>query len=472
MTGEEGKTEDLHYLSITALSEHLAARDISSVEIVQMQLKRISRLDSELQAYASLNADAALLEAERADREISRGNYLSPIHGVPIAVKDLIFTQGIPTMGGTAVLKHFVPKFDATVVAKLRAAGAVIIGKLNLAEGAMAAYNPNFSAPYNPLKRTLSPGGSSSGSGVATAAGLCFGALGTDTGGSIRFPASMCGVVGMKPTWGRVSRHGVLDLAPSMDHVGSFTRTVGDAAIMIDIIAGYDPKDCTTMPSNSEKLSTMAQNDITELRIGYAEQYATEGVDTATAQVVVSAVDALRKMGAKIVNVEIPNLDKYVIAWRELCTAEAFVAHARFFPSRAEEYGPWFRSWLAHGASRSATDYISAHKLRLECNAVIATAFSKFDVLLCPAMIAPEQRKSDSQNYTESMGEISAPRQRFTIPYNLNGAPSITLPAGVNFDGDPISVQCVGKPTREDHVFKVAAALEQTGVIYTTPPVL
>ncbi|HCU89079.1 MAG TPA: Asp-tRNA(Asn)/Glu-tRNA(Gln) amidotransferase GatCAB subunit A, partial [Gammaproteobacteria bacterium] len=464
--------KDLHYLSISELAKQLSTRKLSSVEIVQMQLKRISRLDSELQAYASVNEDAALLDAKRADQEISRGNYRGPIHGVPIALKDLIFTQGIPTMGGTAVLKHFVPKFDATVVTKLRAAGAVIIGKLNLAEGAMAGYNASFSAPYNPLKRTLSPGGSSSGSGVATAAGLCFGSLGTDTGGSIRFPASMCGVVGMKPTWGRVSRHGIHDLAPSMDHVGSFTRTVGDAAIMIGVIAGYDPQDSTTMPANPTNFATLTQNDITKLRIGYAEHYATEGVDPATAQAVASAVDVLGGMGTKIVNVEIPNLDKYVIAWRDLCTAEAFVAHAQFFPSRSAEYGPWFRSWLAHGKSRSAKDYILAHQLRLECNAVIATAFSKFDVLLCPAMIAPEQRKSDAQNYTEPMGEISAPRQRFTIPYNFNGAPSITLPAGKNHNGDPISIQCIGKPTREDHVFKVAAALEKTKIIYTTPPTL
>ena len=453
---------ELHYLSIVDLAKRLAAREISSVEVTQAQLERISLLDADLQAYASLSADTALLEAERADREIGRGNYRGPLHGVPIAVKDLCFTRGTRTMGGTAVLEHFVPDYDATVVTKLREAGAVILGKLNLAEGAMAGYNPRFAAPYNPWKRSLSPGGSSSGSGVATAAGLCFGSLGTDTGGSIRFPSSMCGVVGMKPAWGRVSRYGILDLAPSMDHVGTLTRTVGDAAIMIDIIAGHDPHDLTTMPTRAMNLSTATDSGVSELRIGYAERYATEGVDPSTAQAVAAAVDTLGSMGATVVNVEIPNLDKYVIAWRELCTSEAFVAHAQFFPSRAAEYGPWFRSWLEHGASRSATDYINAHLQRLECNAVITTAFSNIDVLLCPAMTMPEQRKSDVQYFAEPIGDINAPRQRFTIPYNFNGAPSITLPAGRNSNGDPISVQCVGKPAREDFVFRVAGVLERS----------
>lgn len=454
---------ELHYLSIADLAKLLAAREISSVEVTQAQLERITLLDADIQAYASLRADAALLEAERADQQIGHGNYRGPMHGVPIAVKDLCFTQDTPTMGGTAVLEHFIPDFDATVVTKLRDAGAVNLGKLNLAEGAMAGYNPRFAAPYNPWNRSLSPGGSSSGSGAATAAGLCFGSLGTDTGGSIRFPASMCGVVGMKPTWGRVSRYGILDLAPSMDHVGSLTRTVGDAAIMIDIIAGHDPNDLSSMPSSAMNLSAVIDSGVPELRIGYAERYATEDVDVDTAKAVVSAIDTLESMGATVVDVEIPNLDKYVIAWRDLCTSEAFVAHAQNYPSRAAEYGPWFRSWLEYGAALSATDYINAHQLRLECNAVIARAFLNIDVLLCPAMTTPEPRKSDAQNFAEPIGNINAPRQRFTIPYNFNGAPSITLPAGQNSNGEPISVQCIGKPTREDLVIRVARALERSG---------
>ncbi len=463
---------ELHYFNITDLAKLLAARAVSSVEVTEAQLERIALIDGDLQAYASISADSALLEAKRADQEISHGNYRGALHGVPIAVKDLCFIKGTRTMGGTAVLQDFIPDYDATVVAKLREAGAVILGKLNLAEGAMAGYNPKFAVPYNPWDRSLSPGGSSSGSGVATAAGLCFGSLGTDTGGSIRFPSSMCGVVGMKPTWGRVSRYGILDLAPTMDHVGTLTRSVADAAIINEVIAGHDPNDLTTLPTGAMDLSAACDSGVADLRIGYAERYSNEGVDPATAAAVAAAVDMLESLGATLVEVEIPNLDKYVIAWRELCTSEAFVAHSKYFPSRAPEYGPWFRSWLAHGQSRSATGYINAHRQRLECNAVIAAAFSNIDVLLCPAMTTPEQRKSDPQYFGEPMGEINAPRQRFTIPYNFNGAPSITLPAGQNSNGEPISVQCVGKPMREDSVFKTAAALEQSNEYRTRHPPL
>ncbi len=461
----------MHYLSIADLAGLLEAREISSVEITQVQLDRISILDAELKAYALVTADEALEEARLADQEIARGIYRGAMHGVPIAVKDLFYTRGVPTRGGTVVLEHFIPDFAATVVIKLRDAGAVILGKLNLAEGAMAAYNPQFAAPYNPWKRSISPGGSSSGSGVATAAGMCFGSLGTDTGGSIRFPSSMCGVVGVKPTWGRVSRYGVLDLAPSMDHVGPITRSVGDAAIMLDIISGYDNNDLTSINSKSLNIVSGIDAGVADLRIGYAEQYASLDVDEDTVAAVVSSVDALESLGAKIIDIAIPVHDEYLSAWRVLCTCEAFIAHRQFFPSRAAEYGPWFRSWLEYGAGCSGADYARAHLQRIECNAEIARAFSDIDVLLCPAMVAPEPRKSDAQNFLEPMGQFSAKRQRFTIPYNLNGAPTITIPVGFNTNGDPISVQCVGKPGCEESTFKVARAVERglQGVVRHPP---
>jgi amidase len=451
---------DLHYLNISELAGLLETRKLSSVEVTQAQLDRISSLDKDLHAYSLVTEDQALKEARKADEAIARGRYLGPLHGIPIAVKDLFYTRDVPTKAGTAVLENFVPDFDATVVTKLRNAGAILLGKLNLAEGAMAAYNPKFSAPYNPWKRSIAPGGSSSGSGVATAAGMCFGSLGTDTGGSIRFPASMCGVVGVKPTWGRVSRHGVFDLAPSMDHVGTLTRSVRDGAIMLDAIAGYDASDATTLPSPMSRLEQHCEFGVTEVRIGYAERYATDDVDSETAHAVETALASLVTCGATIVDCEIPNLDKYVLAWRVLCTVEAYVAHQRFFLARSAEYGPWFRSWLEFGATCNASDYANANLLRLKCNAVIARAFAKIDVLLCPAMARPEQRKTDAQNFTEPMGEFNTKRQRFTIPYNFNGAPTITVPLGLNSRGAPISVQCVGKPGQEEFVFRVARAIE------------
>jgi amidase len=452
---------ELHYLSITELALLLQQREISSHEITQSQLNRIAALDPELHAYTLVTAEQALREAQHADQEIGQGTYRSALHGVPIALKDLYCTRGIPTTGGTTARGAYVPSFDATVVARLRDAGAILLGKLNLAEGAMAGYGEKFAAPINPWNRSISPGGSSSGSGVATAAGLCFGSLGTDTGGSIRFPASMCGVVGAKPTWGRISRHGVLDLAPSMDHVGTLTRSVGDAAIMIDAIAGYDKNDPSSLSTPAPDLCEATSDQVSNLRIGYAKQYASQGVDSETVKAVESAVAAFASRGATIVDVEIPALDRYIVAWRDICASEALLAHRQFFPSRSTDYGPWFRSWLEHGAACSGADYAHAHQLRTECNAVIARAFADIDVLLCPAMASPEPRKSDAQFFSQTMGEFSTPRQRFTIPYNFNGAPCVTIPAGLNSRDEPISVQCVGRPGRDDLVFNAAAALEQ-----------
>lgn len=452
---------EIHYQSIESVGALLKRSEISSLEITRHLLERIERLDGELNAYATVLSDDALVDAARADRAIATGLYRGPLHGVPIALKDLCMMRGSPTRAGMAVREHLSDDIDASVVTRLRAAGAVILGKLNLAEGAMAAYNPKFAAPVNPWDKSLSTGGSSSGSGVATAAGLCFGSLGTDTGGSIRFPASQCGVVGVKPSWGRVSRHGVLDLAPSMDHVGPLTRTVNDAAIMLDAIAGFDARDVTSLALGGTTLAT-APTSVDGLRIGYAERYSTEGVHEETVTALGSALDALTDQGARRIDIEIPTLDDYVIAWRDICTVEAVIAHEEFFPSHAAEYGPWFRSWLAYGAALGAREYALAHENRLKCNALIAHAFAEIDVLICPAMATPEQRKSDAEFFDEPMGEFNAARQRFTIPYNFNGAPSITLPVGFNTSGAPLSVQCIGKHGREDQVFAAAAAVEES----------
>ena len=228
----------LHFRTITAISEEIASKRLSPVEVTTAMLERIEALDGQLKSYATVTAEQAMAAARAAEQEINAGTYRGRLHGVPIAVKDLCFTKGVRTMGGVKVLANHVPTFDSTVIAKLEAAGAVLLGKLNLTEGAMGGYNPEFDIPKNPWEPDRWTGSSSSGSGVATAAGLCFGSLGSDTGGSIRFPSAACGVVGLKPTWGRVSRYGVLALAESMDHVGPMTRSVADAAIMLEAIAG------------------------------------------------------------------------------------------------------------------------------------------------------------------------------------------------------------------------------------------
>lgn len=237
----------IHYNTISQVASLIEAKELSPVELTEAMLARIDAVDGRYLSYATVMADQAMESARAAETAISAGNYLGPLHGVPIAVKDLCFTNGVRTMGGSKVLRDHVPDFDATVVKNLLAAGAVILGKLNLTEGAMAGYNPEFQIPLNPWNTGRWSGASSSGSGVATAAGLCFGSLGSDTGGSIRFPAAACGTVGIKPTWGRVSRYGVLALAESLDHIGPMTRSAADAGIMLQVLAGHDPIDPTSL---------------------------------------------------------------------------------------------------------------------------------------------------------------------------------------------------------------------------------
>ena len=233
----------LHYQTIQQVAELIRTKRLSPVELTEVSLQRIEELDGRFKSYATVTADQALATAAAAEREIASGSWRGPLHGVPLAVKDLCFTRGVRTMGGTPVLARHVPGFDATVVARLAAAGAVVLGKLNLSEGAMGGYHSSFDIPLNPWNPGRWTGTSSSGSGVATAAGLCFGSLGSDTGGSIRYPSACCGLVGLKPTWGRVSRHGVLALAESLDHVGPMTRSSADAGLVLQAIAGFDPGD-------------------------------------------------------------------------------------------------------------------------------------------------------------------------------------------------------------------------------------
>lgn len=329
--------ESLHFRTITELAGLIASRQLSPVEAARAQLDRIEALDGSLQSYATVMAESAMAQATQAEAEIAAGRYRGPLHGVPIAVKDLCFTTGVRTMGGTRVMADQVPDFDATVVSRFHAAGAVLLGKLNLTEGAMAGYHPDRGVPVNPWDADAWSGASSSGSGVATAAGLCYGSLGSDTGGSIRFPSASCGVVGVKPTWGRVSRHGVLALAESLDHVGPMTRSTADAGIVLQAIAGADPNDPTCLPVPSPAMLEGIDQGVSGLRLGFDERYATDGVDMDLARAVADAVKVLDDLGAEIVEVRLPALEEYLAAWPVLCSAEAALAHQATYPSRRDD---------------------------------------------------------------------------------------------------------------------------------------
>ncbi len=440
----------LHYKSITELAELLLSKQLSPVELTTALLERIDQLDDQLKSYATLMSDSALTAAQQAEKEISSGVYRGPLHGIPIAVKDLCFTKGIRTMGGAKVLADHIPDYDSTVGKKLNDAGAVLLGKLNLTEGAMGGYHPEFDIPINPWKENRWTGSSSSGSGVATAAGLCAGSIGSDTGGSIRFPAAACGIVGLKPTWGRVSRYGVLPLAESLDHVGPMTRTVKDAAAMLQAIAGYDTNDPTSLPEPVTAIVDGIENGIKGIKIGFDEHYTTKDVDDELAKAVQAGVILLQELGAEIIEVHLPDMDEFVLAWPTLCSAEAVAAHARTYPSRRDEYGPWFQGWLDMGARVTGADYAEANKLRNECTGHLRNIFQNIDVLVCPSMAAPPHEVTPEQLYGPKETR-PAWFQRFTVPFDYNGAPTLSVPCGMKSDELPLSIQFVGKHF-EEHV--------------------
>ena len=459
----------LHFKPITELSELLSTKALSPVELTSKMLQRIEEHDDALKSFATVMYEAAIESAKRAEQEITLGEYRGPLHGIPIAVKDLCYTKGVRTMGGAKVLKDHIPEYDATVVQKLYTAGAVLLGKLNLTEGAMGGYHPEFDIPKNPWNPDRWTGSSSSGSGVATSAGLCSASLGSDTGGSIRFPSAACGIVGIKPTWGRVSRYGVLPLAESMDHVGPMTRSVADAGIMLEAISGYDPNDPTSLPNPVPNMLEGTEKSIKDIRIGFDEDYATKDIDAEVAEAVCESVELLQELGANIHKVRLYDMDDYALSWPTICSAEAALAHAETYPSRRDSYGPWFQGWLDMGAEVTGAKYAEANQLRLACAGQLRKVFEDIDVLVCPSMSAPPHIVTPELLYGPK--ETRAARfQRFTAPFDYNGAPTLSVPCGLNSEGLPLSIQFVGKHLSEPLLCQIGYAYEQARSWYEIHP--
>ncbi len=344
---------------------------------------------------------------------------------------------------------------------RLEGAGAVLLGKLNLTEGAMGGYNPKFDVPLNPWETGHWPGASSSGSGVATAAGLCYGSLGSDTGGSIRFPAASCDTVGLKPTWGRVSRHGVLALAESLDHVGPLTPSVVDAAISLETISGQDPRDATSIPNIVPDMLEGIRSGFKGVRLGVDERFIAHDVDPEVANAVLEAVSILQDLGADIVEVSVQDLDSYVLAWAVLCSVEAVAAHSETYPERRNDYGPWFQVWLDMGAKVSGADYARASTLRAACKGHLLGVLSQVDVLMCPSMADPPHPLTMESQYGPLREERRPRFQRFTVPFNFSGTPTLSLPCGMNSEGLPLSVQFAGNPLSEPLLCRVGHSYEE-----------
>lgn len=458
---------DLFFAGLQGVARRIQSRELSPLELTRMMLERIAAVDPRLKSFATVMSDRALADANMATHEIQAGRYRGPLHGMPIGIKDLCYTKGVRTMGGTAVLKDFVPTYDGTVVARLRAAGAVVLGKLNLSEGAAAGYNPAFDVPLNPWRADRWPGMSSSGSGVATAAGLCFGAIGTDTGGSIRMPSSANGVVGLKPTYGRVSRYGVLPMAPSLDHVGPMTRRVADAAIMFDAIAGFDAQDATSLYEPPSNILRQIERGIRGVRIGVDPKYVFTGIDSGHKAALEQALQVLGGLGARIVELKMPDLTGMADTWMTICSSEMAAAHARNYPSRAQEYGLYLREFLEMGSRVSLEALAAANKHRAELTAQFVTQLDSVDAMAGPAGGDPAWPITHALQVGplaayHAAWSAAAPRSaEFTMPMDLAGVPAICLPCGFAPEGVPYSIQFTGRRLSEGMLCRIAHAYEQ-----------
>ena len=450
---------DLHYLELTELSQRLRAKQVSPVEATQAILARIAALDGKLHSYATLTADLALAQAREAEAEIARGNWRGPLHGVPIAVKDLCYTKGIPTAAGMPLHADFRPAFDATVVTRLRAAGAVLLGKLQMTEGAFARHHPDITPPVNPWAADRWTGVSSSGSGVATAAGLCYASLGSDTGGSIRFPSASCAVTGVKPTWGRVSRHGIFPLAESLDHIGPMTRSAADAAAVLAAIAGADPEDPTALTAPVPDYAGELGQGVRGLRIAIDADYNSRDVDPAVQAALKAAEAVFRGLGAEVRPAKLPSPDAVIAAWLPLCAVEMALAHEATYPFQAERYGPIVKTVIELGRRTVGTEVARILRDREAFRGRVTAMFEEADLLLCPVLPGPPPTVETvaSGDYDP---KAAALRLRFTAPFDMTGSPTITLPGGFTSDGLPLAIQLVGRHLAESVLLRAGAAFQ------------
>ncbi len=464
-------TQELHYLTIREAADLISAGDLSPVELTQAFLDRIEETDGRLNSYITVLADEALAEARAAEEEIRRGAYRGPLHGIPLAHKDLYDTAGVKTTAGSRLYADRVPAEDSTVIARYREAGAILLGKLSMYEFALGGPDPTtqFALARNPWNLEHIPGGSSSGSGSAVAAGQCMGALGSCTGGSIRGPAAYCGTVGLKATYGRVSRAGVVTLSWSQDHCGPLTWTVEDAALMLQPIAGHDPKDPASATAATADYSEAIREDISGLVVGLPRHFFFDprpSVDPEVQAVVETAVKELESLGARVEEVTIPSLEYVRSANSIIMLTEAYSFHADDLRNRPGDYGQQARVRFRIGGLLSAADYLQATKIRQAAKREFAQALEKVDVLVSPTMTQPAP---PFQGYDPA---ATARDPSFTAPYNFTGLPAISVPCGFTQKGLPVGMQIAGKPFAEPEILRVAHTYERhAGWYKRRPPV-
>ncbi|MDR3537964.1 MAG: amidase [Acetobacteraceae bacterium] len=450
---------DLHWLSASQASREFAARRLSPVELLNALLARIDALDPKINAFIRLDREPALAAARAAEQEIAAGRIRGPLHGVPVGIKDIIDVAGLPTTCHSKILLDNVAKADAVVVQKLRQAGAIVLGKLSTHEFAIGG--PSFDLPFpparNPWNREHHPGGSSSGSGAGVAAGFFPLALGTDTGGSVRNPASACGIVGLKPTYGLVSRRGVFPLSFTLDHVGPLTRSVADNALLLDAIAGHDPADPGSTPTQARYFGRHLDRGVANLRIGFVRHF--HETDMPAHPEVTAALEdvarVLQAEGAEVTTVTLPKLTEFSGLNRVILCSEAWSIHAPWLRERPGDYGQLARRRLLPGAFIPAGDYVGAQRRRLQMIAAVEDVFRDVDVLLCASSMDPASRIEDAE---ETLRTYS---RQARLPFNVTGHPALAMRSGFASNGLPLSVQFVGRYFEDATVLRVASAYEK-----------
>ncbi len=461
--------DEIWFETLLGTAEKVQAAEISSVALTNIMLERIEALEPRLRAYVTVTPELAKAQAVRADADIASGNIRSPLHGVPIAVKDLCNTKDIVTTAGMAIFSNRTPATDSTVVQRLAEAGTVLLGKLKMTEGAYSAHHPDVEPPRNPWNEGHWAGVSSSGSGVATAAGLCFGSLGSDTGGSIRFPSASNGIVGLKPTWGRVSRAGVFPLADTLDHIGPMTRSVADAAAILGIIAGQDPDDPTASSEPVPDYLAEIGESIAGARVGFDETYCTKYVDEQVSAAILSALETLKSLGAEILPVTVPEVGQLEAGWAVTCGVEVAMAHAETYPAQADRYGDALKGIIDIGRAATAEQYATQEIRRREFKGGFDALFDEVDLVICPSMPGPAPA-ADPLGGRAVEGDEPMRALRFTAPFDYAGNPTLSLPWGFAENGLPLSVQLVAPDFGEATLIRIGHALEQAAPWHTQHP--
>ena len=467
------QASEIPFLSLAEASGLIAGKQLSPVEVVNAHLERIDQTDERLNSFITLLREESTGAAREAERALQAGNYLGPLHGIPVGLKDLYYTKGVRTTIGSKIMRDFVPDFDAAVTERFKQAGAIIIGKLQMHEFALGATseNPHDGPAHNPWDIERVTGGSSGGSGSAVSSGQCMGALGSDTGGSVRIPSSLCGIVGIKPTFGRVSRHGVYPLAWSLDTVGPMAGNVRDAALILNAIAGHDPRDPSSSDSPAEDFTSTLDQGVEGVRIGIPMEYFFEVIDSQVKEAVLKAASVLEELGASVDEVSLPVLEHSVTISGTILLAEAAEVHAGHLRDRAGDIGDDVRGRLRLGALTLATDYINAQRARTAFNQQVAQTMRRVDVLLAPTSPIGAPRIGErTVQVGDKMESTLSLLPRLTRPFNIGGVPAVSVPCGFTTSGMPIGLQLAGRPFDEATVLRVAHAYEQATEWHTRRP--